>query len=150
MSALAIVSTDTRSYETMVRFPCTAPSIGSLTKFRWFLSGRMLALASAPPLTLTAPYALTSGQGLLVGSIFGVASADAAISTEVEALTEGVFTLTKATGAAWTVGALIYWDNAARNCTTTVATNKLIGVAQAAAASGDTTGNVRLNGAFIS
>ena len=107
-------------------------------------------LMEGKTLTLTAPYALTSGQGLLVGSLFGVASADAAISTEVEALTDGVFTLTKATGAAWTVGALIYWDNAARNCTTTVATNKLIGVAQAAAASGDTTGNVRLNGAFIS
>jgi predicted RecA/RadA family phage recombinase len=101
-------------------------------------------------LTLTAPYALTSGQGLLVGSLFGVASGDAAISTEVEAITDGVFTLTKATGAAWTVGALIYWDNAARNCTTTVATNKLIGVATAAAASGDTVGNVRLNSAFIS
>lgn len=27
-------------------------------------------------LTLTAPYALTSGQGLLVGSLFGVASGD--------------------------------------------------------------------------
>lgn len=101
-------------------------------------------------LTLTAPYALTSGQGLLVGSLFGVASGDAAISTEVEAITDGVFTLTKATGAAWTVGALIYWDNAARNCTTTVATNKLIGVAIAAAASGDTVGNVRLNSAYIS
>ena len=101
-------------------------------------------------ITLTAPYALTSGQGLLVGSIFGVASADAAISTDVEAVLEGVFTLTKATGAAWTVGALIYWDNAARNCTTTVATNKLIGVAQAAALTGDTVGNVRLNASFIS
>jgi len=101
-------------------------------------------------ITLTAPYAVTSGQGLLVGSIFGVASADAAISTDVESVLEGVFTLTKATGAAWAVGALIYWDNAARNCTTTVATNKLIGVAQAAALSGDVLGNVRLNAAFIS
>ena len=101
-------------------------------------------------LTLLAPYALTSGQGLLVGSIFGVASADAAISTEVEAVLEGVFTLTKATGAAWTVGALIYWDNVARNCTTVLTSNKLIGVAQAAALIGDTVGNVRLNAAFIS
>jgi len=101
-------------------------------------------------ITLPAPYALTSGQGLLVGSIFGVASADAAISADVETLLEGVFTLTKATGAAWTQGQLIYWDNAARNCTTTVATNKLIGVATAAALTGDTVGNVRLNNAFIS
>jgi len=107
-------------------------------------------LMEGKTLTLTAPYALTSGQGLLVGSIFGVASADAAISTEVEAVTEGVFTLAKATGAAWTVGALIYWDNTNKNCTTTVGSNKLIGVAITAAASGDTIGNVRLNGAFIS
>lgn len=101
-------------------------------------------------ITLPAPYAITSGQGLLVGSIFGIAAADAAISADVETLLEGVFTLTKATGAAWTVGALIYWDNTAKNCTTTVSTNKLVGVATAAAASGDTVGNVRLNAAFIS
>ena len=35
-------------------------------------------------ITLPAPYAVTSGQGLQVGSIFGVASADAAISADVE------------------------------------------------------------------
>ncbi len=100
-------------------------------------------------ITLTAPYALTSGQGVLVGSVFGVASNDAAISTEVEAVTRGIFTLAKVTAQAWTIGALIYWDNAARNCTTTVATNKLIGVAMNAALAADTTGNVRLNGAAV-
>ena len=100
--------------------------------------------------TLVAPYALTSGQGLLVGSIFGVASNDAANSTNVETRLEGVFLLTKATAQAWTQGAVIYWDNAARNCTTTVATNKLIGVATAAALAADTVGYVRLNNAFIS
>ncbi len=101
-------------------------------------------------ITLTAPYAVTSGQGLQVGSIFGVASADAAISTDVETLIEGVGLLTKAAAQAWTQGALIYWDNAAKNCTTTVSTNKLIGVATVAALTADTVGYVRLNGAFIS
>lgn len=101
-------------------------------------------------ITLIAPYALLSGQGLLVGSIFGVASNDAAISTEVETRLEGIYSLIKATGAAWTVGALIYWDNTARNCTTTAATNKLIGVATAAAAAGDTVGTLRLNASYIS
>lgn len=99
-------------------------------------------------LTLTAPYAVASGAGLLVGSIFGVATAAAAISTPVEAAVTGVFDLAKATGAAWTVGARIYWDDTAKNCTTTASTNKLIGVAVAAAASGDTVGRVRLSGAF--
>ena len=101
-------------------------------------------------ITLTAPYAVTSGQALQVGSIVGVAGNDAAISTDVETVLEGVFTLAKATGVAWTQGLVLYWDNAARNVTTVVATNKLIGVAQIAALAGDTVGNVRLNGAFIS
>lgn len=103
----------------------------------------------AETVTLIAPYALTSGQGLLVGSLFGVASNDAAISTEVETVTKGIFTLAKAAAQAWTIGALIYWDNAARNCTTTVGTNKLIGVAMNAALTADTIGNVRLNGAAV-
>lgn len=99
-------------------------------------------------LTLTAPYAVASGAGLLVGSIFGVATAAAASGAAVEAAVTGVFDLAKATGAAWTVGARIYWDDTAKNCTTTASTNKLIGVAVAAAASGDTVGRVRLSGAF--
>jgi len=43
---------------------------------------------------------------------------------------------------------LIYWDDAAKNATTTVGTNKLIGVATAAAANPSATGRVRLNGSF--
>ena len=34
-------------------------------------------------MTLTAPYAVTSGDGLLVGSIFGIASGDAALNDPV-------------------------------------------------------------------
>ena len=63
---------------------------------------------------------------------------------------EGVLTLAKATGQTWAQGVLIYWDNTAKNCTTTLTSNKLIGVATAAALTGDTVGNVRLNAAYIS
>ena len=101
-------------------------------------------------LTLAAPYAVVSGDGLLVGSIFGVATGDAANGAEVEAITRGVFSLKKTSAQAWTVGALIYWDNTAKECTTTVSTNKLIGVAVAAAVNPSSTGLVRLNGGFIS
>jgi predicted RecA/RadA family phage recombinase len=101
-------------------------------------------------ITLVAPYNVLSGGGLQVGSIVGIAAGDALTGADVETVLEGVFTVTKATGAAWTQGALIYWDNAAKNFTTTVATNKLAGVATLAALSGDTIGNVRLNAAFIS
>lgn len=107
-------------------------------------------LMEGDTITLTAPYAVVSGDGLLVGSIFGVACGDAVISADVEAITRGVFTLKKATAQVWTQGALIYWDNTAKNCTTTLTSNKLIGVAINAALSADIVGNVRLNSAFIS
>jgi predicted RecA/RadA family phage recombinase len=100
-------------------------------------------------ITLTAPYARTSGQGMLVGSIFGVASTDAASGATVEAAVAGVFDLTKVSAQAWVAGNLIYWDDTAKNCTTAVSTNKLIGVAVAADANPSSTGRVRLNGAFI-
>ena len=100
-------------------------------------------------ITLTAPYAVTSGSGLLVGSIFGVASNDAASGTDVETSTIGVFSLSKTSAQAWTQGVLIYWDDTNKVCTTTSSTNKLIGTATLAAANPSSTGYVRLNGAFI-
>jgi predicted RecA/RadA family phage recombinase len=99
-------------------------------------------------LTLIAPYALLSGQGFLVGSIFGVASNDAAAGAEVVGVTEDVFALTKAAGVAFAVGALCYWDNAARAVTNAVGggANKLIGAATQAAAGADATVTVKLTG----
>ena len=95
--------------------------------------------------TLTAPYAVASGAGLLVGSIFGVAVTAAASAASVEAALTGVFDLAKTSGAAWTVGARIYWDDTTKSCTTTAGTtNKLVGVAVADAASGDVVGRVLL------
>ena len=107
---------------------------------------------SGKTLTLTAPYAVSSGGGALVGSIFGVAAGDVAISVEGEFDVEGVFDLTRETGGgtAWSAGDLIYWDNTNKRTTKTSTSNKLIGVAARAAADGDATGRVRLNGAFIS
>lgn len=101
-------------------------------------------------LTLTAPYAVTSGNGLLVGSIFGVAAGDAASGATVEAALTGVFDLTKIGSQAWTVGAKVYWDDTNKRCTTVATDNTLIGVAVEAVASGagDTIGRVRLNGTF--
>lgn len=98
-------------------------------------------------LALAAPYAVASGGGALIGSIFGVA-VTALANTEVGSFQlEGVYTLPKATGAA-TLGAKAYWDNTNKNVTATSTSNTLIGVFVAAYASGDTTANVRLNGSF--
>lgn len=100
-------------------------------------------------ITLSAPYDVLSGGGLLVGSIFGVAIYDALSGVAVEAAVEGVFRLAKTSAQAWTVGALIYWDNTNKVATSTASTNKLIGVAMAVADNPSATGLVRLNGAFI-
>ena len=101
-------------------------------------------------ITLTAPYAVTSGDGLLVGSIFGVAAGDAASGATVEAALTGVLDLTKVGSQAWTVGAKVYWDDTNKRCTTVATDNTLIGVAVEAVAggAGDTIGRVRLNGSF--
>ncbi|MBF0117165.1 MAG: DUF2190 family protein [Magnetococcales bacterium] len=96
-------------------------------------------------ITVIAPVAVNSGDGLLVGALFGVALATAAINTNVEVLTEGVVDLPKA-AVAVTQGAKVYWDNTAKNVTTTATNNTLIGCAIPAAAVGDAIVRVRLNG----
>lgn len=96
--------------------------------------------------TVAAPYAVSAGGGALVGTLFGVASGDAANGADVVLATEGVFTLAKVSAQAWTVGAAIYWDNTDKVCTTTSTSNTLIGKALAAAANPSSTGVVRLNG----
>ncbi len=95
--------------------------------------------------TLTAPRALASGDGFMVGGIFAVALAAAAIGKPVEARRIGIWDLTKAAGAAWTPGQKLYWDNAAFNVTTTANAN-LIGAATQAAASAAVIGRALLTG----
>ena len=99
-------------------------------------------------ISVTAPANVSAGAGVLVGSLFGVAVNTALSGAAVEVATKGVFDLAKATGAAWTQGARLYWDDTAKNVTTTASTNKLIGVAAQAQASGDTVGRVLLSAAF--
>lgn len=83
--------------------------------------------------TLSAPYAVSSGDGLLVGALFGVASADAANGAAVEAAVRGVFDLTGTGGAA---GSLVYWDDTAKEVTATSTDNTLIGHALTGAGAG--------------
>jgi predicted RecA/RadA family phage recombinase len=91
---------------------------------------------------------LSSGDGYLIGSIFGVAAYDAAIGEDVVLKLTGIFTLAKTTSQAWTVGQKAYWDASTAKVTTTAGSNKLIGVITAVAESAATTGQVRLSGAF--
>ena len=101
-------------------------------------------------ITLTAPYAVAAGDGLLVGAIFGAATAAAGNGEAVEAVLVGVFDLKKTASQAWAVGDKIYWDNTAKEATKTLTGNTLIGVALEAVGNGatETIGRVRLNGSY--
>lgn len=99
-------------------------------------------------LTFTAGANLTSGQGVLIGSLFGVVAESAASGEQAVANLTGVYDLPKTASQAWTVGAPIYWAATPGECTTVPTGNTLIGAAMAAVGSGagETTGRVRLNG----
>lgn len=104
-------------------------------------------VAPGDSLTVIAPAAVLSGAPVLIGSLFGVAATDAAISTEVVIITSGVFDLPKTAAQAWTAGALLYWSGTA--VTNVASTNKLIGCAARAELAAATVGRVRLNGIAV-
>lgn len=99
---------------------------------------------SGQVITLTAPADVTSGQLVKVGSLMGVAQADAVSGTDVECVVYGVFDLPKATGAV-SQGAKVYWDATNSVVTTTATGNTLLGAATQAAQSADATARVLLN-----
>jgi len=93
------------------------------------------------------PYARLSGEGVLIGSLFGVCVVDGASGASINIDTEGVYDLTGATGANTdaTVGAAAYWDNSAKKVTPVSTNNTLIGVFLAAKATADAVARVRLD-----
>lgn len=98
-------------------------------------------------ISVTAPYTLASGDGCLVGSLFGVACAAAANAAAAEIKTTGVFDITALSTDTGSAGTKMYWDNTNKRLTTTASGNSLIGVLTAAKANGETTARVRLDGA---
>lgn len=98
-------------------------------------------------MTFTAPYAVASGAGFLVGAIFAVALNAAASGAPVEGRVNGVWTLPKATGESWVAYTTkLYWDNTNKRLTSTASGNSYVGIAVQSQASGDTTGRAKLNG----
>ena len=75
-----------------------------------------------------------------------------AVKTGEKAVGErrGVYSaMPKATGAAWTAGDALYWDDTAKNFTKTATNNKLAGAAEADAIAGATVGQVLLAGLIL-
>ena len=89
---------------------------------------------------------IASGEGLIVGNIFGIAAYSAAEGDPLELATTGVYKLPKATAAVLAVGARVAWDNTAKQVNTPGSGRFPIGIATEAAGTGVTTVAVRLDG----
>lgn len=94
--------------------------------------------------TLTAPVA--SGGVVVMSDMLGVAYTAGLVGQNVAVATEGVFALPKLAGAALAQGKKVYYDAAAGTVSATVGAGLLAGFVYEAAAAGDTTVNVKLNG----
>lgn len=86
-----------------------------------------------------------SGDGVLIGALFGVAAYTAPAGAPLEIATAGIFYLPKPAGTAFTVGAKLYWNALAKAVTATAAGNAWIGVAVEGANASAPTVKARLN-----
>jgi predicted RecA/RadA family phage recombinase len=103
----------------------------------WVQDGSVIAI--------TAAAAIKSGDGVLCGSIFGVAATDAAIGDTVQIQVEGVFALPKA-AVAMAQGARAYWNTSTKIVVAAVGTGICsIGAVTEAAGSSAPSVRVRLD-----
>lgn len=104
-------------------------------------------LQEGAAITVAAPYAVVSGDGVKLGMLFGVAAHDAGSGAVLEIVTAGVFRLPKLSTDVVTAGAPLYWDDTNRRLTITNTSNLFVGHATAAAGSGATTVLLRVSNA---
>lgn len=97
-------------------------------------------------LEFTAPTGgVVDGTPILIGSLVVIPLVTAAQTVRFNGAVDGVWTVPKTAGAAWVEGQVLYWDSTAGSfATAQSATARRAGAATVAAASGDTTGVVRL------
>ncbi|OYD82508.1 DUF2190 family protein [Azospirillum brasilense] len=98
-------------------------------------------------ITVAAPSGgVSSGDGMIVGALFGVAATDAAAGAALDIAIEGVFALPKGASTTFASGGVVSFDIATRQCVAPGSGKYPIGAAIEAAGNGTTTVNVRLNG----
>jgi predicted RecA/RadA family phage recombinase len=95
---------------------------------------------------VTAPRALSSGDGVLVGGLFGIATGNANPGDRVNIKMRGLFNVKKNNAEAWaTVGLPIYWDDTNHVFTIASTGNTLVAHNTDTAANPSATGNVLLD-----
>ena len=98
-------------------------------------------------ITVTAPTGgVTSGRGVLIGNLFGVAATTTAEGENVEIATVGVYELPKLASAVIAAGGRVAWDDTAKQVVLPGTGMVPIGIATVAAGNGVATVRVRLDG----
>ena len=98
-------------------------------------------------ITVTAPTSgTTSSDGIIVGSLFGIATCDALEGESVEIATAGVFDLSKDAATVISQGDRVAWDDTAREIALPGVGLYPVGIATLAAGDGASTVRVRLDG----
>lgn len=105
------------------------------------VEGRITIVAPAGGFTVDVPK--------LVGSMLVIPGSTVAAGVVTTVFINGVWTMPKTTGIAWTAGMKLYWDNAAAKVTNVSAGNTYIGIALQIQASGDTEGAVIMVGPVV-
>ena len=102
-------------------------------------------VAPGKSITVTAPSGgVTSGQGVLIGTLFGIAQVDAVAGADVEILTEGVVEIGKTSALQIDVGDRVFWDATNKVVNKTATAQVCVGVAVSAAANPSSTVRIRL------
>jgi len=89
---------------------------------------------------------VTSGDGVMIGNLFGVAGGTAAEGYAFTLATKGVYELPKRSTATFTSGGVVSWDVSLKHCDAPGSGLYPIGAATEAAGNGTTTVKVRLDG----
>jgi predicted RecA/RadA family phage recombinase len=98
-------------------------------------------------ITVAAPTGgVTSGDGVVVGALFGVSTKAAAAGETVGIVVEGVFDLPKLASAVIAAGDKVSWDDTAKQVNVPGSGRYPIGTAIEASGNGATTARVRLDG----
>ncbi|POO54285.1 hypothetical protein CPJ18_01920 [Agrobacterium rosae] len=94
-------------------------------------------------LDIPAPADVKSGDGVLIGKLFGVAQTTVKQGEMVAIDREGVWDLPKTEAQAWAIGDIVYWTGT--EVSTTASGNTKIGYATAVAANPTKRGDVVLS-----
>ncbi|MDG4601443.1 MAG: DUF2190 family protein [Defluviicoccus sp.] len=102
-------------------------------------------VAPGHSITVTAPSGgVTSGQGLLIGTLFGIVQADALEGADAELLTEGVVEVAKTSALQIDVGDRLFWDATNKVVNKTATAQVCVGIAVSPAANPSATVKMKL------